>query len=872
MQRIPMILSCATLTAVAVLTSAASSRAAVPVPQLGSQGQGNQSSVAATAARRAAAGGVKATQTIAIHSVNAGAMTPAGIQHDLHARAPRATRKGNPFGLQGAVLTEVNEVMYSAPHASALTPNAFTLTRDDWGAGNGILPGGLANSRQIRSAMSGNIDDDPEEEIVVVEFLHSPTEVVRLSSFERMADGTYGWTTLFEVPHVGDDATYFGDAFLELGDFDGDLRDEIVLVLRSKAFNQTGNKSWFRVFDDPQAGGSVKLDYERTANHASMWGHPADLDGDGIDELVLGLEGDTTHEDRFKIRIYRGGLGVSSMQLEQWYYELFGPSSSPDTFAGRSVIGDFDGDGADEIAYVGMQGLQFTFPPLINLPDVFFAQQFKIKLFEYSSEDGVSLLDHYNLDVWDHEVEVPVANGWTWDVTAFDRYGTGRDGLGILYPGEFWYELLLLDRDSETPFDWNSQSHSMFLSADQQDTATLRAADDDGDGAEELYPAIIGEAPGSFGLFEKLMYYGVIRVSGSTVQESLRVTGSLAMTAPLPPVVVPGDLDADGFALRYTGVHGVSISDPIPLVLLSAAPTKTGISQNYGSTSTSYSTSVTNGISVGVSSGAAWSTSVGSSVDLAFGIGVSAKATVGKSLQRTQTVTELTTHVVDYSGAHDNDTIIFQTNKYDTYEYEIIAAVDDTLVGELITLGVPRSADAYKWTVDYFNASVAPEFQIGSDLLPHTLGDPESYRSLSELQQILNQHVSWQSPAALPVGQGGSEGGMSISLQTENATTQERTLSAGGEVEFKAGISVGGSVEATETDLFSISISQETVYSAQVGDIADIGDYEDWDYKWGLAVYQAGRTFDGNGNVVWVPGARPLTVLTFWTELEGILY
>jgi hypothetical protein len=876
MQRIPMILSGAMLAALSVLTSAPSARAATPGPQLGQTSQGNQSAVAARRAARkaAAARGTKATQTIAIHSVNAGAATPAGIQHDLHSRVPRPLRKGNPFGLQGAVLTEVNEVMYSAPSTSVSSPNGYTQFRDDWSAGNGVLSGGLANLRQVRSAMSGNIDDDPEEEIVVVEFLQTPNDVVRLSSFERASDGTYGWNILFEVPHVGSAATYYGDAFLELGDFDGDLRDEIVLVLRNKGFNRTGSESWIRVFDDPQAGGSVMLDYERTAEHSGMWGHPADFDGDGIDELVVALEGNTTDDDRFSVRVYRGGLNESTLVLEQPYIRLFTPTSAIDTFAGRAVIGDFDGDGSDEIAYVGLQGLHVEYLSVINLPDVFLAQQFQVKLFDYSSEGGVSSLasdsDHV-IDFVDHYVDFPVANGWSWDVTAFDRYGVGWDALGLLYPGPNKYELLISERNPDS-LAWSDANLLTGIDADQQDAATLRAADDDGDGAEELYPGVIGEDPTSTS-WERIMFYGIFRASApGPIQQSMRIAGPLQMGTPMPPVVVPAELDADGFALRYTGVNGTSISDPIPLVLLSAAPTKSGISQNYNSTSTSYSTGGTNGVSIGVSNGAAWSTSVGSSADLGLGIEASAKATVGKSLQRTRTVTELTTHVVDYSGAHDDDTIIFQTNKYDTYEYEIIAAPDDTLVGELITLGVPRTADAYKWTVDYYNASVAPQFQIGPDLLPHTLGDPESYRSLAQLQPILDQYISWQSPAALPVGQGGGEGGMSISLQTENATAVERTISAGGEVEFKAGVSVGESYEATETDLFAISISQETVYSAQVGDIAHTGEYEDWDYKWGLAVYQAGRSLDVNGQVVWEPGARPLTVLAFWTQLEGLQY
>lgn len=844
------------------------SSAAAPTLQFGAQNSPAPATPAAgnsnRASRRAAA--ASGARTLTIQSVNAGSLALPDVQRFRGGNL----RDQQPLGLDGAILTEKCEVFYALPGTSEAP--AASWMAEDLTSNSAVIPGTGNLTDYTRAAARGNLDSDPEQELVTVEFLSGPNNMVRLWRVDHMPDGSYWWSTWMDVPRVGSGADYYPNASIELGDFDGDQRDEVVLVLSTKPFNEPGNKSWIRVFDDPGDGGGLMLDYERTANHASMWGLPADLDGDGIDELVLALEGDTTSPDRFAVRVYRGGAGANALQLEMNYAYLSIPNLSgiEDVFAGRAVVGDFDGDGADEIAYVGLQGFNSH---AISPPypvDIYMAMEFRIRLFDYSAETGLSVpreLEHpLGYSIWRNPYG---ANGWSWDLAAVDRFGARKDEIAILHSGMLYCELLLVDYDA-TNMAWNTEEETMNSHSFSKVAASLAAEDGDGDGAQELYAGITIRNWGP-PVWSNSTLYGVIALDGGGhVTQSWNQTAQYTQSSPLPPVIVPAELDGDGFVLRYTGQRGVSVSDPIPLVLLTAAPTKAGITQNYDNTSTAYSIGSGSGVSIGVSSGAAWGVSAGA--ELPLGLGGSAKVSVEKALNRSQTESEQVTYVVDYTGAYDNDTIIFQANRYDTFRYEVVSSEDPADIGQFVTLAVPVGANAYKWTVDFYNATVAPEFRIGADLLPHTIGDPDSYRRLAQLQPLLNRYVSWKSPTMQTVGQGSSTSGLSISLENEGATEEERSLTLGAEAEFSAGVSVGVSHAATESELYSISISESTTYATEVGDISNVVDYQGWDYKFGLAVYQAGRLDDGNGNLSWEVGARPLTVVTFWIETLGLNY
>ena len=303
------------------------------------------------------------TYTLRPGPVIPGTLTPASM--DVFLPGPTAEQ---PFGGDGAILTKRMEVLASVPSGDWLGLGAFTADnwiREDLVAGNGVIAGTSGGARHLRAAASGNIDDDPEQELVAVDF-NAPSGFVSILRADKTPGGDIEWSTWFDVPHGG----IRGDASISLGDFDGDLHDEVALVLNDKPFNQTGNTSWFRVFDDPAQGGTVMADYERTYEHSSMWALPADLDGDGIDELVLGREGNAGDPGEFEARVYVGGPGVTTLDLHTYYTQISAPSSAPwEAFSGRFLILDFDGDGIDEIAYVGIYGVKEYSLGGLTIPD-----------------------------------------------------------------------------------------------------------------------------------------------------------------------------------------------------------------------------------------------------------------------------------------------------------------------------------------------------------------------------------------------------------------------------------------------------------------------------------------------------------------------
>lgn len=789
--------------------------------------------------------------------INSGSMRVSGFPTTLVPTPPG----DHPFGAPGTILTQKNEVFYSLPVANWSSGDVLTAKswiNEDFNSGHGMIPGTHSNSRHVRDAASGNIDKDPEEELVTIDFRTSGTGEVLLERFDRRPDGVYESSTLMTVPHNG----YLGDATIALGDFDGDFRDEVALVLSTKHFNQEGNRSWLRVFDDPLDGGGEMISLVRNANHASMWAHPADLDGDGIDELVVGLEGDTTNADRFAVRVYEGGRDVTTLSLGlNWTYL----NVATDRLAGRSLVGDFDKDGADEIAYVGMRGFE-----LLDTLHVF---SLELELFRYSSAGGLQSLDSESR-FFNVQMDGAAVPGLMWDVTAVDRFGAGYDEIAILAPGTLVYEVQFVRFDSGTSawtWDWKPTERL----ADGHYAATIRAADTrDADGAEEIYLGLMSLSVTWPVTITQHFHRGLMKSGGSSSTSWSTLASYNWRGDPSPPVIVPGDFDADGFTLRYTGNHGLEVSDPIPLVLLTAAPTKAGISQNQPNSSTSYYTGVSSEVEVGVATGAAWSTSVGSSVEDPTGLfNASSKVTVEETLTKTETVSNMTSFVQGFTGAHDSDTIVFQATLYQTFEYEVLSTPDGAMVGELLTLSIPSSANAFKWTVDFYNAHVPVDFQFDSTLLPHTIGDPASYRSLTELQPLLDTFVSWQAPGSTPVGQGNGTNYFQISLATENSTQEQRDQTVGVEAEWSAGVSVGASYAATDSSLYSISAGASTIYDTLVGDILELADYEDWNFEFGLAVYQPGRLANAtNEPIGWVPGARPLTVVTFWTNLTGAEY
>lgn len=160
-----------------------------------------------------------------------------------------------------------------------------------------------------------------------------------------------GWLEVFEgqdFPHQGwfqltwsDYNSSSGEARVACGELDADGRDELVIGLDSSG------KGWLEVRDDSATGYAhlawIRIPWSlyNSANGES-WPAVGDVDGDGKDELVIGLG--TSGEGWFYV-CDDAGQGYSSLAWKQVNWSSYNGANG----ASRPACGDVDGDGKDEV-------------------------------------------------------------------------------------------------------------------------------------------------------------------------------------------------------------------------------------------------------------------------------------------------------------------------------------------------------------------------------------------------------------------------------------------------------------------------------------------------------------------------------------------
>lgn len=739
-----------------------------------------------------------------------------------------------------------------------LVPSFVT---DDEGAGHAILPGTVddqANGPSFADVVRAQLDADAADELVGIA-IDDDFRGVSLYAGELDGSGAMAWTQLLQVPFP--QLTRVTTARLATGDFDQDGRDEIAL---SASFEASDTHTFVEVFDDPDAGLGSMLSYERLWNHVGLNLLTGDFNADSIEDLAIVLEGNSTADHIYSFRTYLGRRSTTALSLtNNWR----GHNSGSDIHRNHFAVGNFDSEPGDEIAFLGTRG---TTGSIQNRRFT----NVRITLYEYDESTNFAVVPG-SIHSFSLSGRGDGARGTETGFACVDRRDDGTDEIAFLASGTSEYELHL--------FDWRADSTDFSLvtvptgrssvGSEGFRCAALEAADTDADGQEELHLALTRFY--SLPFIYQLMATGWLEGGDTaTLQWGADVTADLPFddaARVMRPIVAPADLDADGLTVRTTGRSQLVVSDPVPVALLTAAPTEANADQDPNATTTSFSQSTGSTQSFGVTANTTWSVSAGfEASDLSGFFGFSVRGTVAGALARTETESTITTYSTVYTSGADADVILFQGLLFRSHEFEVLSANQPGIVGTYITLDVPLGAADYLWTTDFYHQNVAPELHIDPALLGHTIGDASSYPSRASLEQRVAANVGWAHPNGLNVSQGASTStGLSIALATEATTETQREQSATAEVEFKAGgATFGASVGAGTAETYSVTTSEQTEYAGTVGGLTD---FNQWGYSWGFCVYQPDRPADPSTNepIEGAPVARPLTVIAYWTDPFG---
>ncbi|MEL6428167.1 MAG: hypothetical protein AAFU73_02090 [Planctomycetota bacterium] len=800
-------------------------------------------------------------------------LNQAGTVRDPALSAPVTSIEDSPFQESETVLMRRSELAVFTSSADGFSSggSAYILDHpDDDSDPQPVLAGsGAINSagRNIRDTMSADVDLDGEDEILALTLEGPFLQVWQVDVASGGAAPV--WTLVHEFAPFS--TLQFVTARLVVGDFDGDRRDEIAVFRTVGEPSDFDNDSTVWVLDDPVDGAGVLLQLDlagsTTGMHARYFGVAADVDADGDDELVVARQGDSSTKGRVRFSLYDWDTVAESL------YRRAGPQivhTDATPVGGRYMVskaaaGQLDLDPAEEIALASST-------PHFGSSNVVPSGGVKFYVDQLNFDVDANRFDFVQRGTYSGRCEATPIPEYCFDVTTVDRFGDGREWIALARKTDGSGVTVFCLREDPGPDEWDSLPVYSGLPP-RDDAVTLRAGDSNGNGAQELFLGLSWGAGAPKDSWLARIHAGVTPTT--TRITSVATVTSTAAEPTQPLALAVGEFDGDGLLVKYEGTK-IRTSNPVPLYLLVAAPNKAGIDQNYIATGTGYSVAQGSGFETVLSTSTSITGKTGFEFDgLADIFGGSVKATIARESRTSNAVSTTETYVTGRESGSDADVIVHASNTYLVHDYRILNAPGADGSVKRFSIDVPLGdAQIFKTEVPIYNAMVRPEYRIETDLLPHTVGDPASYRTFAEMSQAIAPFVSWSMPAAVTVGQGsGGSVYMEIELATENATTEQAEMAAGVEAEFKAyGATVGGSISAGEGAAYTVATNTSTTFYGRIGDIGP-SDFPDWAYSAGLVVYQAWRTADANNNPTgWLPGGYPLTVIDYWVEPFGAGY
>ncbi|MEM9800211.1 MAG: hypothetical protein AAGA20_07795 [Planctomycetota bacterium] len=699
-----------------------------------------------------------------------------------------------------------------------------------------------AGGFSLQSAATGDVFGDGRELAVTVSRRSTgDLNRVNLRIWERSAQGDMAAIRSLET-------IYYSTGRVEIAcaDLDADGRDEVAIVAlvggtqRLFVFEDGLDASW-------TSGAAIApVATVVLGTDAATLVEALEVDGDASRELATMSATSSTHDLRVFDDLLNGLQPLADTIVSA------GSGSTTEGVYLRAI--DHDGDGIDDLAHFSRESLRVARVDLATATLTAFGGSRTI------------------------QSSCPIA------LTVQDPEGLGEEQLAYLRTNYvplpfglnrveyFLWRFRQDDAGGWATFPLYSGIGSSTNSPERQRPVECQmvALDDDRDGRQELQAIIGHQADGPNGP-------RVLRLAFDD-SGSLRRFGPIGTFANYSLgarsfAFVAGDDDSETVTVRWSGQKELALSDPMPVVVMEAVPTKAGIDQNYAASGSSFTQGSSSSTSYATSTGVSLSTSVGVGNDSLFGtgLGAQAKLTLAATVERTTGVEEVVRTFTTYGSSSDVHSIVFQGTLHLVYVYEVVSAADPSAVGTLMSINVPVATDEWKWPLAFYN-QVFPQAQIRPGaVFDHSagatvIGDPGSYVRETELVGLVEGATpafdGWVGGSST-VGLGGSFNGFGLSLSTVNATTDALTLSVEASTEFGVpGATFGASVGLSSGLVYTITTSTDTEYAATIGDIANSGtDYADWNYRTGMVVYQDRTT-----------ASKPFQVMRYWVEPLGAGY
>jgi hypothetical protein len=359
----------------------------------------------------------------------------------------------------------------------------------------------------------------------------------------------------------------------------------------------------------------------------------------------------------------------------------------------------------------------------------------------------------------------------------------------------------------------------------------------------------------------EIAVYGVSETSVPSVASKMRsipVAFHNAQT-PINPILVPVNVDTDSPVLKYSeGEYRLVFTEPIVLAALAAAPFKSGIAQNVDACSTAFGNTQT----IGSESERSVSLTASASVGVNLDGGALTQSEFELKVTATAEATRVTSHAytlsktILFTSGPREDLVVFTTVPLDQYTFTVVSHPDPALVGETVVVNLPRDPITLQAERDFYNRTVpAGSVRIDERIFRHVLGDPGSYPTRSEKTGLLAQNGGLE---VGPVGVGQGTGSTEVTLEVGTEIGQGGELELGFEVELEVtggSVLAGASFGASTSDTFRVTSGRSTTYTGVIGAI-DGADFSTHRYSFGLFTYVHRDSATG----------QEFEVLDYWVE------